>query len=291
MNYRQLPLNGLRTLEACARTGSLTKAAEELSVTPSAVRYQIRLLENLTGNALFDRNGPKITPTRHTLAALPDLQIGLEALQRGFDTLGSDTRNDLNIVVDVSFASLWLVPLIGEFEALLPDIRVNLLSPISGASPKNTQADIIVTAHPGADRDQGIALPPETFLPLAACGAHAPALLTIEPLHAQDTYPNWNLWQAKYGRLEATQRRYSWAMLAIQAAKSGEGLVLSSTLLALGDLREGLLHCPDGHCTKGMQSSRWLFIQKPNRMETQVFAEWIQKKFSAACKEAAALIG
>ena len=182
MTYRLLPLNSLRMLEACIRTGSLTNAAKELGVTPSAVRYQIRQLEDLIGKALFDRHGPRITPTRHALAALPDLQIGLDALQRGYDDLGSDARDGLDIVVDVSLAALWLGPLLQDFENLYPDLRVNLLSPISSTQPQDTRANIVITAHPVGKQDQGHALPPETFLPLAAPGGHEAALLTTVPL-------------------------------------------------------------------------------------------------------------
>ena len=236
MGYRLLPMNSLLMLEACVRTGSLTNAADELGVTPSAVRYQIRQLEELIGRALFDRHGPRITPTRHTLAALPDLQAGLTSLQSGYDRLGSNLYNDLDIVVDVSLAALWLAPLLQDFENLFPDFKVNLLSPIAGTHRKNAGADIVITAHPVPGKEQALILPSETFLPLAAPTGYQPALLTIDPMHVRDTYPNWNLWQEKHGHLQMLQRRYSLAMLALQAAKSGEGIVLASSLLALQDL-------------------------------------------------------
>ena len=45
MAYRLPPLNSLRAFEAAARLGSFQKAAEDLFVTPSALSYQIRQLE------------------------------------------------------------------------------------------------------------------------------------------------------------------------------------------------------------------------------------------------------
>ncbi|HZT19262.1 MAG TPA: LysR family transcriptional regulator, partial [Dongiaceae bacterium] len=54
---RQLPsLGALRTFEAAARHLSFTRAAEELSVTPAAVSYQIRMLEEQLAVRLFVRS-------------------------------------------------------------------------------------------------------------------------------------------------------------------------------------------------------------------------------------------
>ena len=52
---RKLPfLNGIKAFEATARTGSFTKAAYELSVTPAAVSRMVHLLEERLGVALVD---------------------------------------------------------------------------------------------------------------------------------------------------------------------------------------------------------------------------------------------
>ncbi|WP_114948727.1 LysR family transcriptional regulator [Microvirga calopogonii] len=56
-NLRNLPLPTLRTFEAAARHGSLTKAANELNLTDSAVSHQIRRLEDALGYALFIKSG------------------------------------------------------------------------------------------------------------------------------------------------------------------------------------------------------------------------------------------
>jgi LysR family glycine cleavage system transcriptional activator len=57
------PLNAVKAFEAVARLGSLTQAAAELNVTPSAVSQQIRLLEEHIGKKLFviDKRGLSLT--------------------------------------------------------------------------------------------------------------------------------------------------------------------------------------------------------------------------------------
>src|SRR5947209_14049212 len=57
------PLNALRAFEAAARHLSLTKAAQELNVTPGAISHQIRGLETLLGVELFERRARSIALT------------------------------------------------------------------------------------------------------------------------------------------------------------------------------------------------------------------------------------
>jgi LysR family glycine cleavage system transcriptional activator len=54
-NRRLPPLTALRAFEAAARHMSFAKAAEELSVTPAALSYQIKQLEDHFGLPLFHR--------------------------------------------------------------------------------------------------------------------------------------------------------------------------------------------------------------------------------------------
>ena len=67
------PLNALRAFEAAARHLSLTKAALELNVTPSALSHQIRGLEDDLGVKLFDRGVRSIALTAAGKALPPRL--------------------------------------------------------------------------------------------------------------------------------------------------------------------------------------------------------------------------
>src|SRR3546814_20101100 len=63
MSERVLPLRGIAVFEASARSSSFQAAVDELNLTPSAVRHQIRLLEDILGVSLFDRVGRGVTRT------------------------------------------------------------------------------------------------------------------------------------------------------------------------------------------------------------------------------------
>src|SRR5258708_31146136 len=55
---RQLPpLAALRAFEAIARTGSVTRAAEELCRSHGAISRHLRLLQEHAGAALFEKEG------------------------------------------------------------------------------------------------------------------------------------------------------------------------------------------------------------------------------------------
>jgi LysR family transcriptional regulator, glycine cleavage system transcriptional activator len=73
MHNAPAPLNALRAFEAAARHLSLTRAALELSVTPSALSHQIRGLEDSLGVKLFDRGVRSIALTAVGKALHPGL--------------------------------------------------------------------------------------------------------------------------------------------------------------------------------------------------------------------------
>ena len=60
---RDLNLKATEYFEATARLGSVTKAASELSVSPSAVSQQIKALETQFGVVLFRRDKQRLTLT------------------------------------------------------------------------------------------------------------------------------------------------------------------------------------------------------------------------------------
>jgi LysR family glycine cleavage system transcriptional activator len=85
--HRRLPpLNSLRAFEATARQGSITRAAEELGVTQSAVSHQIKTLETFTGATLLARRGNRFTLTPAGLRTM-------DLLSEGFDLIGDAVAN------------------------------------------------------------------------------------------------------------------------------------------------------------------------------------------------------
>ena len=59
----QLPITAIRVFHTVARSGSVSKAAEELSVTPSAVSQQVQALEVQLGISLLNKMGRRVVLT------------------------------------------------------------------------------------------------------------------------------------------------------------------------------------------------------------------------------------
>ena len=111
MSDRLPPLTALRAFEAAARHMSFARAAEELSVTPAALSFQIKSLEDHLGQPVFRRLNRAVELTEAGRALAP-------GTSEGFATLNAAWRNarrfgeqrHLTVTSGPGFTSLWLAP-------------------------------------------------------------------------------------------------------------------------------------------------------------------------------------
>lgn len=126
--HKPLPsVNALRSFETTARLGSVTKAAEELYVTPSAVSHQIRKLEESLGTSLIDFSNGKAILTSSGAVLYPGLTDGFMRIREAVYLL--DDRNQfksLTIAARPLFASKWLSPRLDRFWEMHPDIALRM---------------------------------------------------------------------------------------------------------------------------------------------------------------------
>lgn len=112
-----------------ARFDSITRAADALHLTQSAVSKQIQELENSLGIALFERVRKRLSLTpagERYEAAIRPLLAQLEAA-----TLEAMTSNDgggaLHISTLPTFGAKWLIPRLPDFQKLHPHIALNFV--------------------------------------------------------------------------------------------------------------------------------------------------------------------
>src|ERR671917_2061067 len=121
-----LPLSALRAFEAAARTGSFRAAAEDLSLTPSAVSHAIRGLEQTLGTALFLRTGRTVRLTDAGRTLMHHVERGFGELLLGLGSVSMHGPRLLRVHSAPSFAAQWLLPrlrrLLQEVEGL--EIRI-----------------------------------------------------------------------------------------------------------------------------------------------------------------------
>jgi len=128
MIYRLPPLNALRVFEAAARHLSFKEAANELSITQTAVSHQVKTLEDYLGVELFRRAGRGVQLTEAARACLPKLREGFDALAAAVETIrerGAET--ELRITAPPVFTARWLMPRLAAFAKREPGVEVHVV--------------------------------------------------------------------------------------------------------------------------------------------------------------------
>jgi LysR family glycine cleavage system transcriptional activator len=255
------PLNALRAFEAAARHLNFSRAADELSVTPGAVSQQIQNLEDYIGVALFKRTPKGLLLTDPAQIALPALREAFDRLVEAASMLTAavDGRR-LTVTVAPSFAAKWLVPRLGRFEALHPQVDVWISAGMELIDFNSGEVDLAIRY--GSGRYPGLEvtrLMQETVIPVAS-----PELIERQPLadltdlaqhvrlhdgspDADESCPDWTMWLAARGVRGvdgARGPRFNQSSLVIEAAIGGRGVALAKRALAQADLDAGRLVAP-----------------------------------------------
>lgn len=123
--------SALIAFEAVAKTGSFTLAAQELSLTQSAVSRQVRGLEEQLDCALFDRNNRMVELTEAGHLYFGEVRRALQIIRDA--TLQVVTKRPeqvLNVAILPTFGTRWLMPRISGFVAKYPDVTLNFATRI-----------------------------------------------------------------------------------------------------------------------------------------------------------------
>ena len=247
------PLNALRGFEAAARLASFAKAAEELSLTQSAVSHQVRQLEAALGQRLLKRLPRELVLTDAGRDFLETVRQALDLLNVGVARLAPyQSMASLIVSCDAAFARFWLSPRLARFRASRPDIDIWLDTSERLLDFDRQEVEVVI----GRLRSSGTERIEETLFEdrLGPCyrPAAADKSLTVEDLgHLRlvhdERRDNWLVWLKAIGASSvdaAAGPRYSDPGLAIDAARAGDGIALVSDVLALDELESGALIAP-----------------------------------------------
>ena len=109
--------------------GSLVKAARALQLAPPVVTKRLSALESHVGVRLFQRTTRRVSPTTegHALCdRSTDLLNGFVALEDELRERQSEPSGTIRIACSFGFGRLWLGPLLADFQALYPAVRIDL---------------------------------------------------------------------------------------------------------------------------------------------------------------------
>ncbi len=122
-------LSKLYTFEVAARHQSFALAADELSLSPSAVSHRINQLEDELGIQLFVRSHRKVELTHEGKRVFWALKSSLDTLnQEILDIKNQELSGTLTVYSRPSIAQCWLVPALGDFTRRYPSISLTMLT-------------------------------------------------------------------------------------------------------------------------------------------------------------------
>lgn len=253
----------LRTLEAAGRHLNFTRAADELGLTPAAVSYQIKEIEDQLGIVLFTRTSRTIRLTEQGVVVFDAAVDALDTLGRAVARARKMERGAglLKVSADAQFAAKWLMRRIEGFRKAHPGIELRF--DISSDLRDFGQDDIDVAIRFGGGKYPGLAA--HRLFDNAIGPVCSPALLSAGPpiRQARDlanhtlahiewsrqgiTWPNWPMWMAAAGVDDFDDSRtvvFGTSSELLQAALEGSAVVLAEFAMVAGDLAEGRLVRP-----------------------------------------------
>jgi LysR family transcriptional regulator, glycine cleavage system transcriptional activator len=248
MTWRRLPpLHAVRAFEAAARHLSITRAAEELGVTPGAVSRHVRALEAHMEQALFVRRstGLALTAAGDGLAAATR-----DALDRIADAAsGARLRRLRPLTVGAYgyFASRVLLPLWRDLQATHPDLIVDLHTSSNPLDLVPGRYDAVIAVSDAAPRSGLIThqLVPIATVPVCApqwLARGAPDFAKVPLLHARPRPDDWRRWlnHARLGSVAVPGGcSFESISLAIEAAAAGLGFAIAIEAMLGPDLAHG----------------------------------------------------
>ena len=288
MKNLHVGLNGLRAVEAVARLGGLSAAAEELGVTVGAVSQLVLKCEAQLGRAVFERTSRGIIPTAFGRALLPQLTTGFQTIDAAIGLARRQAEAVLVISVAPVFASKWLVPRLASWSRRHPEVTVRLDASVAMVDINASDVDLAIRVGdgkwPGVKAEFLLA---QEIFPVAS-PALAARLRTPRDLYDAPILPDantslsWAMWLAPLG-LDAGRlhegNSFTDASLALDAAIAGQGVLLAWPTLAADALRSGALVAPFKE--RVMTGIAYWLVTSATRREPKTvrdFKAWIKEE-------------
>ncbi|SFU22260.1 LysR substrate-binding domain-containing protein [Mesorhizobium sp. YR577] len=290
----QIPIRAIWVFHTAARAGSISKAAEELSVTPSAVSQQIQALEVQLGVTLMTKMGRGIVLTEAGERYFATITDEIEGIAEATNTIrGYRSITALTVRATPTFSAKWLLPRLGSFLDNHPDLEMRL----DGTNePTDFNRELVdVEIRHGDGRWPGLfveGVAEEEFLP--ACAPHYAAAGSLDAadlpshrlIHSVKSQAQWGRWFSLAGVDPKERWRrvlFDRSHMAIDAAVDGMGIALESTLMMESELASGRLVCPVKAPPQVRLITQWIVCPRDHLRQKKVrlFLDWLRSEGSA----------
>ncbi|QXH52562.1 LysR family transcriptional regulator [Pseudomonas fakonensis] len=249
------PLPALHTFLVTARHCNFTRAAQQLHITQGAVSRQIAGLEEHLGYPLFLRQARGLALTREGQDWLPRVQQVFALIEQGVREVGG--RSAALQLKAPTCVMRWLLPRLMEWQALRPDIPVELTTTVQhGVDFRHEGFDAAVVY--GAAPNHGLQvrkLFDEQLTPVCAPSLLAGKLPLQQLqdlarhmlLHPSRDEHDWRLWLQAAGagfEPQGPRQHFETLDMAMAMASQGTGVAIGDWALIGDDLRSGRLCMP-----------------------------------------------
>lgn len=284
-----LRLGALPVFDAAARHLNFRLAAEELSLTQSAVAQRIRELETSLGVKLFDRlpRGLALTMAGRRFhsriaRALSDID------QATREVTGSHKNTTLTLSVPPSFAAKWLIPRLAEFRQAHPEWRLRVHATESLANLHQDGVDIAIRQGRGQHDNSLRCLWLSGLERIAVCspryreeaGEQLDRLDVTDCMLIEDAHQGWHTFAAHFEGIDNAERLWvNHTSLAVDAAIADQGIALTPRLLAAQDLANGNLVALCGLPDQG-EGFHLVYPEARRRQAEQIMLPWLRMQLN-----------
>lgn len=299
---RPIGLTALRGFEAAARLLSFTAAAAELNLTQSSISRQIAQLEQQVGRPLFVRKTRALALTAAGTQLLHAVRQALSGIDATVGEIrGAASVRRVTLSTYASFASLWLVPRLAQFQREHPEIEIRLDASDRVVDLQADDIDLAVRWVPSDKLAAGATLLIDDLVApaisprlLGASKPQTPADLAHWPLLDLDSSVpgarrlNWASWFdfAGAGSVDPAAGRlvFSFVDQAVQAAIRGQGVALMRSpflqdCVASGDL---VMPFPRIRMPSGYRHVLAVNPEAARKPHVETFLGWLTQQFKRA---------
>jgi LysR family glycine cleavage system transcriptional activator len=300
VNRRWLPLNALRAFDAVGQRLSFTAGAQALNVSQSAVSRHIISLEELIGRKLFDRSGSRLVLTAAGETLLPEVSKAFDRIEATINGISGNAPHSrpIRIHIPPSFLHQIALPLIQEFHAEHPEIRIDISSSHVTGLPATETDMAIVFDLPNVDDRVTDFLWMVRVAPVCAprtATQHvgkplAQFLADNSLLHVKlDDEPRGLLWgiYARQCRIALDVDRglaFDTALLAVSSAMAADGVALADIDMFAAEIGDGRLVMPyDSVIEDGFGYYLKLRPEDLSDPAISLFRSWLIGRFAMRC--------
>lgn len=292
-SQRNPPLNSLKAFEAVARNFSVTKAAQELRVTHSAISQQIKLLENYLGLKLVERTKGRIILTEIGRKYADELNAAFSRIAAATDQLLRSENNIITINVLTTFAIRWLIPRLADFQQLYPHLEMRISTPAKEVNFERESIDMAVYYGKGDWKDLHIDFLFDEYL-IPVCSPklaskfkdmslqqilHQNKLIYVKTEERKNA---WQLWLDAMGLSRpksAHDIHLQNSMQAMEAAINDLGIAIAPELFVKEDINSGrLIKLTD----KNIKAPNSFYLVSPKihikQKKISLVREWLLKE-------------